>query len=177
MTTQQPEELETTVSTTEEESVEESTASANLLDLKVHTPLTARGLGERLFLAGLSVSLLGLGAFYFKITDLALHYVPEIQTQTPTIDDLLTDSTDELVDDELMETLPEEPILQEPQVARVTYASLNVRREGHATAERIGSLTLDQEVLVLENDESCEYVKIEFEQGEGFVHRDYLAFQ
>ena len=133
---------------------------------------SSRRLGERLFLVGISAALLGLGYYYVTITDLAFNYESKLQNQKP--------SKDELLPDEGLETeIPVSQDLIEPvtPTATVTYESLNVRKEGDSTAEKIGILYLNQEVTILENDESSDYVKIDFNGAEGYVHRDYLEFQ
>lgn len=138
-------------------------------------PFRMRRLGERIFLVGISASLVGLGGFYIHITDLAFNYGTKLQNQMSSKEELTTELTEELVEEEVVLT-PETP---QPTTltAVVTSDSLNVRKAGDENAEKIGILYRDHPVSVLEMDDTSPYVKIDFNGVDGYIHRDYIEFQ
>lgn len=133
---------------------------------------STRNLGERFFLVGISASLIGVGVYYTQIADLAFNYEVEKNHEELT-DEISTQSTQD-------STQPSQDSTQEnvePVVtATVTSDNLNVRISGDASAEKIGTLYAGDTVTILENDENLSFVKIVFNDSEGFVHRDYLRF-
>lgn len=131
-----------------------------------------RRLGERFFLLSLSASLIGVLSYYGTLVYRACHY--DVKNKEPFIEE----NFDTWVDDLPSAEIPEpDKTLPTTKIATVIPESLNVRKTGESHGERIGMVYQDDEVEILEDDETSDYLKIRFKDTEGFVHRDYLAIQ
>ena len=175
-TTEITETTQELASTIQESTREALDVSASSTPVSMPKPrFSSRRLGERLALGVLSAALLGLGCYYVAIIDLAFHYESKTQNQKPSKEEIMTDPLEDIL--EFDQALTPDWNESTTHLALVIPDSLNVRKEGYSTAIIIGSLYQGDQVTVLENDETASYVKIVFNNEEGYVHRDYLDFQ
>lgn len=173
------EELTVTEESSPSEEVEACEKSSS--SLVKNRSLNARPLGERLFSLGILISLIGVIGFYTRIAQLAFNgnsvineqQKPEIE-ESEQVSDLTEDLSDSIVEDlsDQANVVPQEEV--QSFIATITYNGLNVRSAPDSTASKLGMLYLNEEVSVLENDEQLDFIKIDFNGREGYVHRDYV---
>lgn len=135
-------------------------------------PFSFRRLGERVFLLSLSASLIGVLSYYGTLVYRACHY--EVKNKEPLTEENFDAWVDTLPPAEVSDS--DESVPTYP-TAVVVPNSLNVRASGESTAERIGMLSQGDEVEIIEEVETSDYLKIRFQELEGYVHREYLIRQ